>query len=397
MATIENIAGNAPPTEVVVRAAAGDGVTRTRRLLPALMLVACAPLPRAARPRAAPSIEVRHVEPPPTPPAEVERSREEMAAILVEQDFPAHAPRGAFVWPSRNGRDDLLVALGRTSLLWARRWGTPHSGTDNLDDSVAIEHVAPRFDTLDLNGDGEAELLLFLTTPDGGDEVVAWTRSGTPREPTRLRRLRRSSWLLVGARTRAEVEERVATLQRFAAPTDASPTESLVLRLQMATAAELRAVARPEGVRFCKVDLSRMRRGARRRCWSWRLGALPDADAVTVVQTFGVRPVRTSRPDADDPDDPDETEGPFAPRVWFEDPFLGDPPLLEGIAALQVSPPRPVCATRGAVHRCSVRVYGDEHIVPQFEWVFTGRGRARRLSAMTLTLRDYRGEAYDSD
>ncbi len=352
-----------------------------------LVTVACsAPLRTSRPPPASPPVEAHPVERASPPIEDAERTRGELAAILAEQDWPAGRPRGEFVWPSRDGRDDLLVALGRTSLLWARCRGRPRGGSDSIHDGDAIADVVPRFGVLDLNGDGEAELLLFEHRPDGGDEVVAWTRSAPLREPTQLQR---ASWLLAGARTLVEVGERAATLTHFAAPTDASPTEDMVLRLQTATAAELRAIASPRGVTFCKVDQSRMARGPRRRCWSLRLGALPDADVRTVVLTFGVRPARTPRPSSDDSTEP---PWPFAPLVWFEDPLIGDAPDLEGIAARLVSPPRPTCETRGAVHRCRVRVRDDEFIVPQFEWVFTGGGSARRLAGMTLTLRDYRGE-----
>lgn len=366
--------------------------TRAFAGLATFLLFACVTSPRrtpsVAPPRQTPSVDA--VDPrsrvtPPPPEAPSASGREAMAAVLARH-AAGEALRGEFLWTSPRGGEDTLVALAQAGLVWARREGEPRGGLLSPMEVVQLAdwqhlpadaHVA--FDELDLDGDAWPELLLFHQWSGGPAEVTVWRH----REGDEPEESPRTSWLLDGVRSREDLRARAPTLNRFVAPTATSPTDELVLRLQTATAAELRALTPAGGVTLCRVIRSRYM-GSSRRCRRVRLRALPDDDVVPTVLSVGERPPR-DRPPADA--DAEPPQGRWS-VVWFRDALLGEPPTFGGGEAEAVSPPRPRCDSHGVRHRCVADLHDNAEVVVRFEWVFAGDGAGRRLVEITRTLLD---------
>jgi hypothetical protein len=160
--------------------------------------------------------------------------------------------------------------------------------------------------------------------------------------------LDRRRWLLEDMKDEAAVRASLSRLRRYAAPTDAATPREVLLTLQLATDAELRALMDPRGVSVCVVNTGNARPNGRKchtvRAGDWSAARIFDellrerAFADYVTQSFTLR---------------DQTDG-----SWAHEP--------------------PTCTTKGDTTSCKSNLGGPGYFV----WEFRGQGAGLRLHAM---------------
>jgi hypothetical protein len=277
------------------------------------------PAPSFATPAAAPPLDAGARSAPPPPPD-------------PNAGFPSGV-RAVHAFPDGT-RVGLVAREKGSDAVFAR---SPGSGAATL--AEVLDGKVVRDAWIDLDADGVEEWIVWT---DDAPSVLA-LREG------KVVALVRRQWLLEDMKDEAAVRASLSRLRRYAAPADAATPREVLLTLQLASDAELRALMDPKGVSVC-VEKTGNARPHGRSCHTVRAGdwsATRIFDELLRERAFA-----------------DYWTQPFAVRDHTDGSWASQPPT---------------CTTKGDTTHCKASMGGPGDYV----WEFRGQGASLRLHALS--------------
>jgi hypothetical protein len=148
------------------------------------------------------------------------------------------------------------------------RDGMAAVGGPELHASAAGPPAVAGLSVRDLDRDGDADVALFLSADDqpaAGLQHYLWAFTATAATPFGFAEMPAAQCRLLGVRDDAALAAALPTADRFAPPAAGTSPGRFVARLELATAAELRSVLAPAGLRLCR-DAAPRSGQRQRRC-----------------------------------------------------------------------------------------------------------------------------------